>query len=89
MQQFRVAEAIRAYQEGRVDLHAAAEGARLPIAVLLEEMAARKVAVLEDADTDVTEALLTSFHAFLPYSLFHPGIREQLARLPEEVKPAM
>ncbi len=50
MQQFRVTEAIRAYQEGHVDLRAAAERARLPVAVLLEELAARKVAVLEDAD---------------------------------------
>ena len=50
MRQFRVAEALRAYQEGHVDLRAAAERAQLPVAVLLEEMAARKVAVLEDAD---------------------------------------
>lgn len=32
--QFRVAEAIRAYQEGQVDLRTAAERARLPVAVL-------------------------------------------------------
>ena len=51
MQQFRVSEAIRSYQEGQVDLYLAAEKAHLPIAVLLEEMAARKVAVLEHADT--------------------------------------
>ena len=54
MQQFRVAEAIRDYQEGHVDLRATAEKAQLPVAVLLEafleEMAARKVAVLEDPD---------------------------------------
>ncbi len=50
MQQFRVSEAIRAYQEGGVDLRHAAEQARLPVAVLLEEMAALKVAVLEDPD---------------------------------------
>src|SRR5919108_1483999 len=49
MQQFRVAEAIRAYQEGHVDVRAAAERARLPVAVLLEEMGARTVAVLEEA----------------------------------------
>ena len=50
MQQFRVAKAIRYYQEGHVDLRTAAEKAQLPVAVLLEEMAARKVAVLEDPD---------------------------------------
>ena len=47
MQQFRLTEAIRAYQEGRVDVWQAAEQAHLPIAVFLEEMATRKVAVLE------------------------------------------
>ena len=50
MQEFRVAEAIRVYQEGHVDLRAAAAKAHLPVAVLLEEMAARKVAVLENPD---------------------------------------
>jgi hypothetical protein len=51
MRQFRVAEAIRAYQDGRLDLWQAAAQARLPVAVFLEELAARKVAVLEDLDT--------------------------------------
>lgn len=50
MQQFRVAEAIRAYQDGQVDVWQAAERAHLPVAVFLEEMAARKVAVLEAPD---------------------------------------
>ena len=50
MQQFKVREAIRAYQEGQVDLRGAAEHAKLPMAVLLEEMASIKVAVLSDAD---------------------------------------
>ena len=50
MQQFRVTEAIRAYQEGQVDLGRAAERAQLPVAVFLEELAARRVAVLEDPD---------------------------------------
>src|SRR5262249_39319324 len=50
MQQFRVAEAIRAYQEGHVDIHHTAQQAHLPVAVLLEEMAARKVALLEHPD---------------------------------------
>jgi hypothetical protein len=50
MQQFRVTEAIRAYQEGHVGVRAAAERAHLPVAVLLEELGARKVAVLADAD---------------------------------------
>ena len=47
MQRFRITEAIRAYQEGHVDLRSAAERAQLPIAVLLEEMAAYKVAILD------------------------------------------
>jgi hypothetical protein len=66
MQQFRVAEAIRAYQEGHVDVRTAAERARLPVAVLLEEMAARKVAVLEDADAfgPGLEALRGAFEEF-------------------------
>jgi hypothetical protein len=50
IQQFRVAEAIRAYREGHVDVRTAAERARLPVAVLLEEMGARRVLVLADAD---------------------------------------
>ena len=50
MQDFRVSEAIRAYQDGHVDLRGAAEQAHLPVAVLLEEMAARKVAVLDHAE---------------------------------------
>jgi hypothetical protein len=51
MRQFRVREAIHAYQEGQVALRGAAELAKLPVAVLLEEMTALKVAVLEDPDT--------------------------------------
>jgi hypothetical protein len=47
MQQFRVVEAIRLYQDGHVDIHQAATRAGLPIAILLEEMAARKVAILD------------------------------------------
>jgi hypothetical protein len=50
MQQFRIAEAIRMYQEGHVDMHQAATRARLPIAILLDEMAARKVAILDQPD---------------------------------------
>jgi len=65
MQQFRVAEALRAYQEGHVDIYRAAQQARLPVAVLLEEMAARKVAVLEhpDAFGPGLEALGVAFGA--------------------------
>ena len=50
MQQFRVVGAINAYQEGRAEVPHAAEQARLPVAVFLEEMAARKVAFLDQAD---------------------------------------
>jgi hypothetical protein len=50
MQQFRLAEAIRSYQDGLLDVRQAAVQAHLPVAVLLEEMAARKVAVLDAPD---------------------------------------
>lgn len=50
MQQFRVAEAIRAYQDGHVDVSQAAAQAQLSIAVFVDELAARKVALLEEAD---------------------------------------
>jgi len=50
MQQFRVVEAIRMYQDGHVDIHQAAVRARLPVAILLDEMAARKVAILDQSD---------------------------------------
>jgi len=50
MQQFRVVEAIRLYQDGHVDIHQAAARARLPVAILLDEMAARKVAILDQPD---------------------------------------
>jgi hypothetical protein len=51
MQQFRVTEAIRAYQEGQMDRQHAAQQAHLPVAVLLEERATRQVAVLEQHET--------------------------------------
>jgi len=50
MQQFRIVEAIRLYQDGHVDIHQAVGRARLPVAILLDEMAARKVAVLDQPD---------------------------------------
>jgi hypothetical protein len=50
MQQFRVVEAIRMYQDGHIDMHQAAACARLPVAILLNEMAARKVAILDQPD---------------------------------------
>ncbi len=50
MQQFRVAEAIRAYQEGAVDASQAAAQARLPVAVFIDELAARRVALLEQPE---------------------------------------
>jgi hypothetical protein len=63
MQQFRITEAIRAYQEGAMALRQAAERAQLPVAVFLEELAARKVAVLEapDAFGPGVEALREAF----------------------------
>jgi hypothetical protein len=63
MQQFRLGEALRAYQEGHLDVRAAAEQAGLPMAVFVEEMAARKVALLEQADAfgPGVEALRASF----------------------------
>ena len=50
MQHFRVVEAIRLYQDGHVDIHQAAARTRLPVAILLDEMAARRVAILDQAD---------------------------------------
>jgi hypothetical protein len=50
MQQFRVVEAIRMYQDGHIDIYQAAARARLPVAILLDEMAARKVAILDQPD---------------------------------------
>ena len=47
MQQFRVVEAIQAYQDGYMDFRQAAERARLPVAVFLDELTARKVAILD------------------------------------------
>lgn len=50
MQQFRVAEAIRAYQDGHMDICQAAAQANLPVAVFLDALAARKVALLDQPD---------------------------------------
>jgi predicted DNA-binding protein len=50
MEQFRAVEAIRLYQDGSVDIHQAAARARLPVSILLDEMAARKVALLDQPD---------------------------------------
>src|SRR5262249_20264330 len=50
MQQFRVVEAIRLYQDGDIDVYQAAARARLPVAILLDEMTARKVAILVQPD---------------------------------------
>jgi cytochrome c peroxidase len=50
MQHFRLTEAIRAYQDGRLNIDQAAQQANLPVAVLLEEMAARKVAVIDASE---------------------------------------
>jgi hypothetical protein len=65
MQQFRVVEAIRLYQDGHVDIHQAAVRARLPVAILLDEMAARKVAILDQPDAfgPGLEALRGTFDA--------------------------
>ena len=66
MERFRIEEAIRAYQEGHVDLREAAKQAHLPVAVLLEEMAVRKVAVLDQDDSfgPGLEALRTAVESF-------------------------
>lgn len=50
MQQFRVTAAIHAYQDGHLDVRHAAERAQLPVAIFLEELTARKVAILEYSD---------------------------------------
>ena len=61
--QFRISEAVRAYQEDHIDLRTAAKLAHLPVAILLEEMASRKVAVLdqENAFGPGRDALLNAF----------------------------
>ena len=51
MLQFRLEQGIRAYQEGHIDLRVAAERARVPVAILLEEMSLRKVAVIDRPET--------------------------------------
>src|SRR4030095_14210637 len=65
MQQFRVVEAIRLYQDGHVDIHQAAVRACLPVAILLDEMAARRVAILDQPDAfgPCLEALRGTFWA--------------------------
>ena len=65
MQQFRVVEAIRLYQDGHIDIHQAAARARLPVAILLDEMAARKVAILDQPEAfgPGLEALREAFGA--------------------------
>src|SRR5215813_2805381 len=67
MQQFLVMEAIRMYQDGHVDINQAAVRARLPVAILLDEMAARKVAILDQPDAfgPGLEALQEAFGAEL------------------------
>ncbi|HEY5869027.1 MAG TPA: hypothetical protein VI542_26270 [Candidatus Tectomicrobia bacterium] len=41
---------MRLYQDGHIDMHQAAARARFLVAVLLDEMAARKVAILDQPD---------------------------------------
>src|SRR5262249_48112186 len=50
MQQFRIVEAIRLYQDGHIDIHQAAARARLPIAILLDDLAGRKGAMPDQPD---------------------------------------
>ena len=57
MQQFRVVEAISAYQEGHLDVPQAAEQARLPVAVFLEEMAMEEGADQGTATERTEEAI--------------------------------
>ena len=66
MQQFRVVEAIRLYQDGHGDIYQAAARARLPVAILPDEMAARKVAILDQPDAfgPGLEALRGTFGAW-------------------------
>ena len=66
MQQFRVVEAMRLYQDGHGDIYQAAARARLPFAILPDEMAARKVAILDQPDAfgPGLEALRGTFGAW-------------------------
>lgn len=83
MQQFRMTEAIRAYQEGQVDVQQAAARAHLPVAVLLEEMAARKVAVL-DAPDAFGPGLTALREAFGTVAAGEADTREQLGGAPSK-----
>jgi hypothetical protein len=63
MQQLHVSETLCAYQEDLVDIQQSAERARLSVAALLEEMAHRKVVVIEtpEAFGSGLAVLCTSF----------------------------
>src|SRR5215475_8401844 len=76
MQQFRVVEAIRMYQDGHADIHQAAARARLPVTILLDEMAARKVAILDQPDAfgPGLEALQGAFGAELEDKKRHTAV---------------
>lgn len=48
MRQFRIEQAVAAYQRDEVDLREGAAMADIPIAVFVEELATRRVAILTD-----------------------------------------
>lgn len=63
MRQFRIEQAVSAYQRDEVDMRGGAALAGIPIGVFLDELAARRVAVLDDpaAYHDGLEALRNTF----------------------------
>lgn len=50
MRQFRIEQAVAAYQRDEVDMREGAAMAGIPIGVFVEELAVRRVAVLHDPD---------------------------------------
>ena len=63
MQQFRIEQAVAAYQRDEVDLCAGAALAGIPIGSFVDELAARRVAILDDPALldDELETLRTAF----------------------------
>lgn len=51
MRQFQIEQAVAAYQRDEVNLAEGAERAGVPIGVFVDELAARRVAILDDPDT--------------------------------------
>lgn len=71
MRQFRIEQAVAAYQRDEVDLREGAAMADIPIGVFVDELATRRVAILTDA-----EALHDEIADLI--AAFGPGRRSEL-----------